>query len=144
MPDVRLFQTEDGGEIEVVGGQIELGDGLETAVYLSLFGGNDDDSGLAGDDSKQWWGNLGETEVARKYRSFTQYLLRALPLIPNNLRRIEDAAILDLQWMLEEKLASFVSATATMPARNTVKLELKIEISGRVFDPSFLFRKSQQ
>jgi phage gp46-like protein len=144
MADVRLFQTEDGGEIELVGGQITLDEGLDSAVFLSLFGGNDDDSGLDGDKPRQWWGNVDELDEARKYRSLTQYLLRSLPLIPNNLRRIEDAAVSDLAWMIESKLASFVGATATMPGRNTIKLALKIEIQSKPFEPSFLFRKSQQ
>jgi phage gp46-like protein len=144
MADVRLLQTEDGGEVELVGGQITLDEGLDSAVFLSLFGGNDDDSGLDGDKPRQWWGNVDELDEARKYRSLTQYLLRSLPLIPNNLRRIEDAAVSDLAWMIESKLASFVGATATMPGRNTIKLALKIEIQSKPFEPSFLFRKSQQ
>jgi phage gp46-like protein len=144
MADVRLFQTEDGGEIELVGGQIALDEGLDSAVFLSLFGGNDDDGGLDGDKLKQWWGNVDELDETRKYRSLTQYLLRSLPLIPNNLRRIEDAAVSDLAWMLDTKLASFVGATATMPGRNTVKLTPKIEIQGKSFEPAFLLRKNQQ
>jgi phage gp46-like protein len=143
--DVRLYQKDgDGGEIDFVGGQAVLGDGLETAVYLSLFGGNDDDSGLDADNARQWWANVEERDASKRYRSETQYLLRAAPLIPANLRRFEDAATLDLAWMTESGLASFVSVTASMPELNTVKLQIKIEIQGRTFDPAFTYTRSQQ
>src|SRR5690348_13884751 len=123
--DVRLFQTDDGGEISCVAGQLELDEGLATAVYLSCFGGNDDDSGLDGDKLRQWWGNFDETDPALQYRSQLQFLLNTLPLIPINMRRFESAAVADLIWMTDSKLASFVGATATMPALNTIKIVFK-------------------
>lgn len=134
--DVRLYQKDgNGGEIDFVAGQATLGDGLETAVYLSLFGGNEDDSGLDADKPRQWWANTEEPDATKRYRSETQYLLLTLPLIPVNLRRFEAAAMLDLAWMTESGLASFVSVTATMPALNTVRLQVKAEIQDRAFLP---------
>lgn len=125
--DVRLFHTADGGDIEFVGGLITMADGLETAAYLSLFGGNERDSGLAADDRLQWWGNLLETEEARTYRSQTQNLLRALPATTAHLRRIEDAVSRDLSWMTAE-LASKVGVSATMPRLNTVQIDIAVEL----------------
>ena len=81
-------------------GQIVLCDGKYAAVYLSLYGGNDDDSGLDGDAHRQWWGNMDETDPARTYRSETQHALKAAPLIPANLGQFEDAAKRDLAWMM--------------------------------------------
>ena len=82
MSDVLLSQTADGGEITVANGQVALTGGLESAVYLSIFGGNDSDSGQESTAPKQWWGNLDEPDPAGRYRGQTQYLLRALPLVP--------------------------------------------------------------
>lgn len=130
MPDVRLENAEDGGEMEFVNGAATMDPGVGTAVFLSLFGGNEDDSGLTGDNAKQWWGNLSETLPARKYRSETQALLRSLPLIPANLRRIEDAAARDLAWMVDELTAS-IETRATIPAVNHVRLEIAVTIDGR-------------
>ena len=125
MTDVRLHNTEDGGEITVENGRFEMSDGLEASAFLSLFGGNEDDSGLDADAERQWWGNLSESDPTREYRSETQYLLRSLPLIPANLRRFEDAAKRDLGWMVPS-VASAVAASATIPALNTVRLEIAI------------------
>ncbi len=119
--DVLIYQGNDGGEINVDGGIVELSAGLESAAYLSLFGGNEDDDGRAG-NPRQWWGNLTENEPERQYRSETQYLLGSLPPIPANLRRIEDAARRDLAWFVSAGAASAVSVSASMPSLNTVRL----------------------
>jgi phage gp46-like protein len=136
--DVRMYHTADGGEISCVNGVLELADGLFNAAYLSLFGGNEQDSGLQADDRAQWWGNFTETEPARRYRSETQYLLRALPAIPANMRRVEEAAGRDLGWFLDSGLATLVSPLATIPALNTIKLTLNIESEGNAFEFEFL------
>jgi phage gp46-like protein len=126
--DVALRHTPDGGEINVENGTVEMSGGLETAAYLSLFGGNEDDDGR--DKSPlAWWGNVGE-EVDKQHRSRTQYLLRSIPAIPANLRRIEDAAKSDLDWFISSKAASSVTVVATMPALNTVKLTVRIYAEG--------------
>lgn len=127
--DVRLFHVSDGGEIEIAGGLVTMADGLETAVYLSLFGGNERDSGIEGDAPLQWWGNLTEAEAARQYRSETQHLVRSLPAIPANLRRIEDAVMRDLAWM-DGEIARGIEALASIPARNRVQIDLNVEVAG--------------
>lgn len=125
MTDVLLRQTADGGEITVDAGLVLMSEGLETAVYLSLFGGNEDDPGDA-DRTRQWWGNIGESEPARTYRSETQYLIRSLPSVPSNLRRIEQAATRDLQWMIDTGVARSIAVAALIPAVDRVTLDIRI------------------
>jgi phage gp46-like protein len=134
--DVHMFHTPDGGEIRCVGGVVELSNGYEAAVYLSLFGGNAEDRGLQADNAKQWWGNLIETEPARMYRSETQSLLRGIPSIPANLRLIEEAAARDLAWLMPD-YADVVSPRATMPALNRVKLQISVVTLAGVFEYFF-------
>lgn len=128
MTDVLLRQTNDGGDITIEGGQLLMSEGLETSAYLSLFGGNEDDP-AGTDTSRQWWGNLLEVEPERHYRSETQFLLHALPAIPFNLRRIEQAAARDLEWMLDTAAAQSVATEATIPAVNRVRVRLVIVTS---------------
>lgn len=127
--DVTLFQTDNEGEINVRDGIVEMGGGLETAAYLSLFGGNEDDDGLA-DNPKTWWGNIEEVDPARQYKSETQYLLKAIPATSGNLRRIEDAAARDLAWFIAERVASSVTVSASIPGVNRIKLTVDIEADG--------------
>lgn len=134
--DVLLCQTNDDGEINVVDGMVEMSGGLETAAYLSLFGGNEDDDGRA-DNAATWWGNLGETDPARQYRSETQHLLQALAANTGNLRRVEDAATRDLAWFVQNNVASSVSVSASIPGVNKIKLTIDIEAVGE--ESSFEF-----
>jgi phage gp46-like protein len=123
--DVFLFQTNDDGDINVDGGVVEMAGGLPTSAYLSLFGGNEDDDGRASNELT-WWGNLDESEPSRQYRSETQNLLRSIPAVSRNLLRIQDAANRDLQWLLDENVASSINVVASIPGLNKVNLEVSI------------------
>lgn len=129
--DVRIFQsqTHDGGDINVVGGLVEMNGGLESAAYLSLFGGNEDDTGFAG-APLTWWGNLIEDRPERKYRSKTQHLLQALPLTTENLVRLEDAALSDLDWFLSGNIASSVEVEARLVGLNRISFLVSIRAEG--------------
>lgn len=128
MTDVLLQQTPDGGDIIVENGRFSLTSGIETAVYLSLFGGNEDDSGAEGDDPIQWWGNLTETDPARVYRSETQHLLRSIPAITANLRRIEAAVGRDLAWMAVT-VVSGADIAVSMPGLNRVQIDIDLALA---------------
>lgn len=127
--DVLLIQTNDDGEITVVNGVAEMTGGFETAVYLSLFGGNEDDDGRS-ENPLKWWGNLDEVDPVLKYISKTQNILQALPATSANLKRVEDAIKEDLQWLLDKNVASSVTVAANIPALNKLKIVVEIEARG--------------
>lgn len=126
MTDVLLRQTNDGGEIAIENGLALMSDGLETAAYLSLYGGNEDDAGDDASEREQWWGNFDETVSDRVYRSETQHLIRSLPTVPSNLRRIEQAATRDLAWMITTGVAKSIAVSASIPGFKRVHLDVKI------------------
>lgn len=121
--DVYLFDTPDGGDITP---DLEIRDGLESAAYLSLFGGNVKDDGRE-KNPFNWWGNLSENEEQKIYRNRAAFLLRTIPPTPKNLRRIEDAARNDLAWFVDEDYTKELTITATMPKLNHVKLSVFME-----------------
>lgn len=127
--DVDLFQTLNDGEIFIEGGLVAMSGGLESAVFLSLYGGNEDDTGRD-NDPFTWWGNLLESNPSNMYRSETQNLLQSLPLTSANLLRVEDAARRDLQWLLDESVASSVEVIASIPALNRICIEININALG--------------
>lgn len=127
--DVFLFQTDNGGEINVESGIVEMSGTLETSVYLSLFGGNEKDNGR-NKSPVTWWGNLDEIDPAFKYRSETQYILQAIAATTGNLLKIEDAIIRDLQWLLTNNIASSIEVLVSMPGVNRIKISLTIEAQG--------------
>jgi phage gp46-like protein len=126
--DVLLFQTVDDGEINIVNGVVEMSSGLGVAAYLSLFGGNANDNGLAG-SNLTWWGNIDEPEV-NQYRSETQYWLSRLSITSSNLLRIEDSVNNDLAWMLSENIASSIDIDVTIPSVNKINITVAIEAQG--------------
>ena len=123
--DVALFNTLDGGEITVEDGIVAMSGGLETAVYLSLFGGNRDDQQRPG-DLKQWWGNLAETDPAQRYRSETQRILDGLPATSANLMRIQDAVLRDLQPLIDAGAIRKAQAAASLEAHKRVRIRIRI------------------
>tara|TARA_R110000796_G_scaffold237188_1_gene357071 strand:- start:703 stop:1263 length:561 start_codon:yes stop_codon:yes gene_type:complete len=127
--DVLLEQLAEDGGIEVIEGLVTMSGGLETAAFLSIFGGNDDDDGRH-DSSQQWWGNFSEPDTSKQYRSETQFLLKGIPLTSGNLRRIEDAATRDLAWFKSEKIASTVEVRASVPTVDRLQLDIRIEAFG--------------
>ncbi len=141
-PLLRLFN--DGGDIEYLNGRITLSAGLETAAFNSLFGGNERDPGLEGDDPLEWWGNKTESLEVRKLRSQFQHLIETLPLVPANLRRLEDAAGIDLGWFVTDGPASFVQVVASQPAINRVRVDIGILIDDELFKFSFTAQPSEQ
>lgn len=128
MTDVYLFQTEDGGDIAIKNNDLALTAGLETAVYLSLFGGNEDDDGRP-DNPLQWWGNLNEEDPNRRMVSRYQHLLKSLPATTGNLKRLNDAGKADLEWLTE--LGYTVSIESMIPAVNRV--DARIVVNGAEF-----------
>ena len=116
--DVILGQTPDDGEISVVGGLVGMSGGLETAAYLSLFGGNEEG---------EWWANFSESDPLRRYDSETQAVLDGLPATSGNLLKLEDAAERDLAWFVSEGVAKEVTVSATMPGLNRVNLTINID-----------------
>lgn len=134
--DIILYQSVDGGEITVTGGIVEMDGGLQTTVYLALFGGNYGDDGSF-DTNKSWWANLLDTDTALHYRSETQFLLKSIPSTSNNLRRIEAATLRDTQYLLDLSIASAVESTARIVGVNKISITMNIEADGTSSDFTF-------
>ena len=123
MRDIHIFDTTYGGEVTK---DLATRDGLESAVYLSLFGGN------RGDDGRQknpmtWWGNLSTQDLAKHYRGEAAELLATVVPTSANLRRIEDATARDLAWLKSGGFARVVEISASMPALRKVNLVINID-----------------
>lgn len=132
-----LFHTVDGGELTIEDGLVEMGGGLESAVYLCLFGGNEDDDGREA-NKLGWWGNAAETNPARRYVSKTLNLLAGLPATSANLSRIEDAAKSDLEVLITEGVASSVTVSARITGLNKVSIGVEIVSDETEYYFSFL------
>lgn len=134
--DVLLEQGLNGGEVSSVSGDLELTMDFRTMAHLCLFGGNREDDGSSG-NKQTWWGNVEETDEARKYVSTFQNLLGSIPATSGNLLRLEDAAKTDLSVFISEGIASRVEVAASIPALNKIKIDGIIEARGVETEFSF-------
>ena len=123
--DVLLFNAAPAGEMNFVNGQPDMTQGFDSALYLCLFGGNVLDDGLE-NNKNTWWANYNIDQSHKRYVSRLQNLIRGLPLVTGNLRRIEEAAKADLQGFIVEKIAAKVEASATIPQLNFCELVISI------------------
>lgn len=123
--DVVIYQGIDDGEISVNNGIVFMDGGLQTAVYLSLFGGNEDDNGLE-NNKLGWWGNIDEALPSRKYVSRTQNILQAIPATSANLLKVEQAIEKDLEWLLNDGIATSFDIELSIPSINKIDILLTI------------------
>lgn len=79
--DVILEASGDGLDFPVTAAVVGMDQGINTAISLSLFGGN---------DQGDWWGG---------FTSHTQRAIADRSPIPVNLKYIKAAVELDLDWL---------------------------------------------
>jgi phage gp46-like protein len=124
--DILFIETPDGGDIVVKDGLIVPDRTFSTAVYLSLFGGNKEDSGKV-KNNKTWWGNtLQGTLENEKLVSRFQVIITGLPLTVKNVREAETAAFLDLKWLMDEGIADNILVETKVSGKNTFYLSVEI------------------
>lgn len=132
--DVLLNDTLDGPEIDIVNGLIMSDGGFQTAVYLSLFGGNKDDMGEIAVD-KSWWGNkLAGTAENQKMVSRFQAFIRSAPITSKNLRIAEAKAKLDLKWLKDDGAADNVDVSIVASEIDKVLMRIDIEKEGEILE----------
>lgn len=121
--DVILYDTVDGGEIS---DDIETRYPIDSAAYLSLFGGNAQDDGSA-NNSATWWGNLLESDPNYKQVSKTQYALANLALAPMNIHKFKAAALSDLNWITSLGYGKTLDVSVTIPGVNKIKIIVSVD-----------------
>lgn len=127
--DLALDISPDGADL-VIDGDLKTDAGMAEAVYLSLFGGSDDE--------REWWGNLLAETEDQKLVSRTQNLLRALPVTSANVTKIHDAVAADLQWITGETgFADELTIDVFIPEKNMCEIRIACAVSDQVFEWKF-------
>ena len=135
--DVLIQQTNDGGEINIEGSLVEMTGGFETAFYLALFGGNQDDNGTQ-NSKNNWWGNLTEENPDFHYRSQFQYLLKTLVPISGNLIRLENAAKSDLDVFKRQGAVDSLDVNISLVSTRKIEVIVTILADGENIEIKFI------
>lgn len=123
MTDVLLQQTQDGGEISFDAlGNLNLTETPETSVYLSLFGGGN------------WWADIDEPDSNLKLTGEFGQLVKTIPPSSSNLIKVEQAALRDLQWLINVGAASSIAVSAMLAPNNILEITINLEYNGRQVD----------
>ncbi len=93
--------------------------GLESAVYLSLFG----------NDGSSYWANEYFTEDQKLTGLFIGFMV-ANPKTISTLNQAEEFALQDLQWFINSGIADIVDVTITSQSRQRIDLTVELKIDG--------------
>lgn len=123
--DVLLDGKSGMGDIKIENGLVKDDRRFDTAIYLSLFGGNKNDD--AGREKETWWGNLipGTKENEKIVSSF-HAAVSGLPMTAGNIKRAAKAAEKDLEWLTSEKIADTVEVSLTDKGHNRAALSVTV------------------
>jgi len=129
--DLLLEDTPDGGDIQILNDFFVNDLSFNTAVYLSIFGGNKDDNGKV-KNKFTWWGNtLDGVPENEKIISRFQAVIFGLPMTTKNIKEAETAAKMDLQWVISEGIGDTVLTAGTAITRNKFQLQITIQTKGK-------------
>lgn len=132
--DVQFVNTFDGGEICFENGKIAMSGGLETAVFLSLFGGNISTGFF---NRTTYWGDVWETDGAFFAKGETERVVLDNVLSRNSLLLLKDAITRDLSWILEKNVATDIVIDVQVLTPNVVRVFLEISADGVQNDITF-------
>ena len=129
MSDVALEYSGESFDIKIVKNDLKLDEGLQTAVIISLFTDKRcrvEELNAGETDRAGWWGDM-FADLEGDQIGSKLWLLRREKQVPATLVRYEEYAKESLQWLIDDKIATAVTATASFPERGRVDLEIGIQ-----------------
>jgi hypothetical protein len=127
--DVRLIETGSGGDLVLLGNDIQSIEGLQNMPYLAWFGGNVEQSTPTerpeNTEAFDFWGNsLFEPNAQPTwFNSLLERTLKHTAITPQGIRLIETAAKKDLDFM---RGFAVVSVSVSAPNVDSVLIAVKI------------------
>lgn len=121
--DVKLIITKEGFDIDLKNNFVEMTSGFESAIFLSIFGGNEEDDYSEATKEKQFWGNRLN---GNQYRSRTLKFINGSYANAQNLQLLEKNILLDLNWFIEENIADTLEVDCSIPNFNELKIDIRL------------------
>ena len=132
--DVLIFDSIDGADISVINGLVTMDNGFNSAVYLSLFGGDEDDTGEVVNNNT-WWGNkLQNMSENEKLVSRFQAFIKSVPLTSKNILLAEEKVEQDLQWMVDDGIADSIESVISVVGKKEINLTITVSKYGEVIE----------
>jgi hypothetical protein len=126
--DIKIYETGNGGDINVLGNDLESVYSFENMPYLAMFGGNVEQStNQVGENDEQrfdYWGNSFLIDAASQFNSLTERGLITTPITSEGRILIENLVRADLEFMRD-----FAVVTVTVRVLSDDKLNIDIGIA---------------
>lgn len=124
MVDLLFLETNNGGDLVLGGKDLLQTEGLETALYLAMFG----------DDGTGFWGNYMLPE-AQQFVSRTQLAIQTNSLTSAGRLNILEAVTADMAFLNE--LPDVISWTADVAITGVNKITITINVNGKPFQYTY-------
>lgn len=111
--DFKLYEQGDGGELNIIGGDIDPENTLSNSIYLSLFSGD-------------VWYNIFEESDSLKTNDTIEQLLNEFIISTKNLRKLETLINESLNWLIEEGIVESIE-TSAIPSFESIKISITIK-----------------
>lgn len=123
MADIALVMSNNGGDVALDGNDLLRDDGLETAVWLSLFIDALADpeqipAELPQDDRRGYWGDITSGSLL--------WLLSREKQLPSVLSRAKQYTEQALEWMLIDKVAQSIVVATSIAWQGCLLIEVDI------------------
>ncbi|AUR87367.1 hypothetical protein NVP1100O_26 [Vibrio phage 1.100.O._10N.261.45.C3] len=113
--DVLLFQTLNDSDMSITDGIVQMTQGLETAVYLSLFSPVDTYLNEAAETNDE------------KLSSQTEAIIQNKPQSSKNYQLLVQAVNADLKWLVINGNANSIDTSVSSDGLNRVIISITIE-----------------
>lgn len=127
MIDLKIYDTDDGGDIFLRGNDMVTVEGFVNMPYIAMFGGNVKENTPArrevGQQAFDYWGNAFLANEAIQYNSNTERVLQEVALSSSGRILIEEAVKKDLQFM-----QAFAEVTISVEVTGNDKIQINIKI----------------
>jgi hypothetical protein len=125
--DLAIIETENGGDLQLLGKDLAVVYGNENQMYLAMFGGNveqDTEAVVTLAESDDFWANslLFPSDAFLQFNSKVERLLNTTELSSSGRVVIENGVKGDLKFL--KSLGAEITVSVTIPATNIVTIQI--------------------
>ncbi len=128
--DILLYENGNGGDLEILGGDLATTETIFQQMYLALFGGNVEqntpDVRESDEESFSWWANtlFFENQESRQFNSNTERAINNNVLNTSGRLAIETAVNTDLEYL--RNISNFTSSVSIL-SNNILSISVSLE-----------------
>lgn len=145
--DIAVIETGNGGDLQLVGNDLAVVNGIENMPYLAMFGGNKESTVSPSstisqsDKSFDWWGNnlFMPSNPSQQFNSLCERAINSTALNSAGRITIENKIIADLDFL--SKVAK-VTVSVTIVATDQINVDIRIKQNQRTQVVIIKFKKA--